>query len=92
MAMIFLFFVGAGGSMFLTLIMSLIMSNTPEALIGRVMSIFIMTWGLMPLAALPAGALAEVYSAPLVVSFGGGILFFFLIAMSIVHPPLRKLR
>jgi len=91
-AMFFLFFVGAGGSMFLTLIMSLIMSNTPRDLIGRVMSIFIMTWGLMPLAALPAGALAEVYGAPLVVSAGGGILFLFLNAMSVIHPPLRRLK
>ena len=91
-AMIFLFFVGAGGSMFLTLIMSLIMSSTPQELVGRVMSIFIMTWGLMPLAALPAGALAEAYSAPLVVSIGGAILFMFLIAMSMIHPPLRKMK
>ena len=91
-AMFCLFFVGAGGSMFLTLIMSLIMSNTPQDLIGRVMSIFIMTWGLMPLAALPAGALAEVYGAQVVVSLGGLILFLFLILMSFVHPPLRKLK
>jgi MFS family permease len=91
-AMAFLFFVGAGGSMFLTLIMSLIMSNTPPDLIGRVMSIFIMTWGLMPLSALPAGALAQVFSAPLVISAGGAILFIFLIAMSIIHPPLKRLR
>jgi len=91
-AMAFLFFVGAGGSMYLTLIMTLIMSNTPQDLIGRVMSIFIMTWGLMPLAALPAGALAQLFSAPLVVSAGGIILFIFLIAMSILHPPLRRLR
>ncbi|MHB8842743.1 MAG: MFS transporter [Candidatus Aquicultor sp.] len=90
-AMAFLFFVGAGGSMFLTLIMSLIMSNTPPALTGRVMSIFIMTWGLMPLAALPAGALAQLFSAALVVSAGGAILFIFLIAMSIIHPPLKTL-
>jgi MFS family permease len=90
-AMAFLFFVGAGGSMFLTLIMSLIMSNTPPALTGRVMSIFIMTWGLMPLAALPAGALAQLFSANLVVSAGGAILFIFLIVMSFIHPPLKKL-
>ena len=90
-AMAFLFFVGAGGSMFLTLIMSLIMSNTSPALTGRVMSIFIMTWGLMPLAALPAGALAQLFSATLVVSAGGAIMFIFLIAMSIIHPPLKRL-
>jgi MFS family permease len=91
-AMVFLFFVGIGGSIFLTLIMSLIMSNTPPALVGRVMSIFIMTWGLMPLAALPAGALAQLSSAALVVSAGGAILFIFLVAISVIHPPLKRLR
>ncbi|MEW6187703.1 MAG: MFS transporter [Thermodesulfobacteriota bacterium] len=91
-AMIFLVVVGAGGSMFLTLIMSLIMSNTPQDLIGRVMSIFIMTWGLMPLSALPAGGLAQVFGAPLVVSVGGAILFLFLMIMSFMQPQLRRLQ
>ncbi|MCP4750897.1 MAG: MFS transporter [Proteobacteria bacterium] len=91
-AMVCLFFVGGGGSMFMTLVMSLIMSNTPKDLTGRVMSIFIMTYGLMPLAGLPSGALAEVYGAPIVVSVGGGILFLFIGAIAIFQPGIRKLK
>ena len=77
--------------MFMTLITSLIMSNTPENLIGRVMSIFIMTFGLMPLVMLPAGALAKVFGAPLIVSVGGAILAFFLVGMALLQPRIKEL-
>lgn len=90
-AMISLFFVGSGSSMFMTLVMSLIMSNTPKELTGRVMSIFIMSYGLLPLSGLPSGALAEVFGAPLVVSAGGGILFLFILGVGLFRPDIRRL-
>ncbi|MBW2624095.1 MAG: MFS transporter [Deltaproteobacteria bacterium] len=90
-AMVVLFFVGGGGSMFMTLITSLIMGNTPQELIGRVMSIFIMTFGLMPLVMLPAGALAEAFGAPIVVSVGGAGLVGFLVLIAVSQPRIRKL-
>ncbi len=91
MAFICLVFVGSGGSMFMTLITSLIMINTPKNLIGRVMSIFIMTFGLMPLAMLPAGALAKVFGAPLIVSVGSGIFTLILLGMALSQPRIRQL-
>jgi MFS family permease len=91
LALICLVFVGSGGSMFMTLITSLIMVNTPNNLIGRVMSIFIMTFGLMPLAMLPAGALAKVFGAPLIVSVGSGIFTVVLISIAVTQPRIRKL-
>ena len=91
MALVFLFFVGAGGSMYMTLIVSLIMGNTPPELTGRVMSIFTITFGLMPLAMLPAGALAEVFGAPIVVSIGGGILVLFLFLLGASNPFVRRM-
>jgi MFS family permease len=90
-AMVSLFFVGGGSSMFMTLVMSLIMSNTPKELTGRVMSIFIMSYGLLPLSGLPSGALAEVFGAPLVVSAGGGILFLFILGVGLLRPDIRQL-
>jgi MFS family permease len=91
LALICLVFVGSGGSMFMTLITSLIMVNTPSNLIGRVMSIFIMTFGLMPLAMLPAGALAKVFGAPSIVSVGSGIFTLILIYIAVTQPRIRKL-
>ncbi|MBW2323740.1 MAG: MFS transporter [Deltaproteobacteria bacterium] len=87
-----LLFVGAGSSMFMTLANTLLMDNTPEELIGRVMSIYIMTFGLMPLGMLPAGALAEAFGAPFTVGVGGFILTLFLIVISISQPGVRRLR
>ena len=91
LALVFLFFVGAGGSMYMTLIVSLIMGNTPPELTGRVMSIFTITFGLMPLAMLPAGALAEAFGAPIVVSIGGGILVLFLFLLGASNPFIRRM-
>ncbi len=92
LALVFLFFVGIGSSMLMTLIMTLIMGNTPQDLTGRVMSIFIMTFGLMPLAALPAGALAEVIGAPAVVAAGGLVLFVFMGVIAGTQPEVGKLK
>jgi hypothetical protein len=50
-----------------------------------------MTFGLMPLGTLPAGALAQAIGAPITVFIGGGILFLFLIAATLSQPRLRKL-
>lgn len=86
-----LVFVGGGSSMFMTLNNTMIMSNTPQELIGRVMSIFLMTFGLMPLGVLPAGAIAEAFGAPVTVVVGGSILLVFLLAATLTQPRLRRL-
>ena len=91
MACFFLLFSSAGGSLLYTLTSTLIMSNTPEALVGRVMSLYMITWGLMPLGVLPAGALAEAFGAPAVVTVGGLILLVFMLGLTLSQPKLRKL-
>ncbi len=88
----FLVFVGGGNSMYMTLNSTLIMSNTPEELIGRVMSINMMTFGIMPLAMLPAGALAQVIGAPFTVAGGGVFVTLFLIAMGFFQPRIWRLK
>jgi len=52
---------------------ALIHEATTDAFRGRVMSIYLMTWSLMPLGTLPAGALADQVGAPLTVAIGGGL-------------------
>jgi MFS family permease len=91
MACLFLLFSSGGGSVLYTLTNTLIMGHTPEELVGRVMSLYMITWGLMPLGVLPAGALAEVFGAPLVVTAGGAILVVFMLGVIIVQPKLRAL-
>ena len=85
-ACLFLFFSSVGGAILSMLIMTLIMSITPQDLTGRIMSLFIITWGLTPFGMLPAGALAEVFGAPIVVSAGGAILMIFLLMVAVSQP------
>ncbi len=91
-ACLFLLFSSGGGSILYTLTNTLIMSNTPEDLVGRVMSLYMITWGLMPLGVLPAGALAEVFGAPAVVTGGGLILLVFMLGVILGQPKIRKLQ
>ena len=90
-ACLFLLFSSIGGSILSMLIMTLVMSITPRDLLGRVMSLYIITWGLTPFGMLPAGALAQVFGAPIVVSAGGAILLIFLVMVAIGQPRLRRL-
>ncbi|MBL7178264.1 MAG: hypothetical protein ISS66_20765 [Desulfobacteraceae bacterium] len=91
-AVIWLLFIGCGGSIFFALINTLMMSNTPLHLIGRVTSIFIWTFGLMPLGMLPAGAFAEAFGAFYTVVIGGGILTLFLFGVVVARPGMRRLK
>ena len=91
MASVWLIFVGCTSSVFMTSTNILLMTNTPQELMGRVMSLFMMTFGLMPVGTLPAGALAEAVGAPFTVFLGGAILFLFLAVATTTQPYLRKL-
>jgi hypothetical protein len=48
------------------------------------------TWGMQPLGALPAGALAEAHGARLTVFLGGAICLVFALAMLLLAPRLRE--
>lgn len=65
--------VGFMSSGYLTFNRMLVVLQTDRALYGRVMSIYGMTWSLMPLALLPIGALVDRLGAPAAVA-GSGLL------------------
>jgi MFS family permease len=73
LSLLFLFLLGAAGSTCMALNNALIMTNVSQDVLGRVMSIYLITWGLMPLGTLPAGVLAQYWGAPLTVTMGGVI-------------------
>ena len=57
-----------------TLTNSLPLSNTPESLRGRVISLFIMAWGLAPTGSTAAGYPAGVIGIyPVIAIFGGAV-------------------
>ena len=91
LAFTFLLFVGGGSSVYMALNMTLVMNQAPEEMMGRVMSIYMMTFGLMPVATLPAGALAEAIGAPATVIGFGIFMVLFLIIITVIEPRVRKL-
>ena len=77
----FLALAGASSSIYMTLNGTIIQELTPDEYRGRVSSVYMMTWGMMPLGAVPAGAIAEVWGAPAAVFLGGAICAVFTGAM-----------
>lgn len=70
---------------------TLLMSHADQEVRGRVMSVYLMGFGLQPLGALPMGAIANAIGAPLTVGIGSGILILFSLGMTVIKPKLRQL-
>ncbi len=91
LSMAILVAVGAGGAGYMTINNTLIQSNVPVRMMGRVMSIYMVTFALMPMGTLPIGALAEVIGVSYAVAAGGILIVLFTLAVVILRPSLRKL-
>ncbi len=79
-------------ALFQTLNTGLALGATPAAYQGRVMSIYMLTWGLQSLGSLLAGALADRVGAPLAVALIGVLSFGFVTAVWAASRPLRRLK
>lgn len=71
---------------------ALIHEATTDAYRGRVMSAYLMTWSLYPLATLPAGWVADRIGAQLTVAIGGLLCSLFVGLVWLAVPSLRELR
>ena len=81
---------GAGRMVFLALTSTMIQIATPPEFRGRIMGIYNMTWGLMPLGALPAGFFADRIGAPAVLTVGGSVMLLATVVACFI-PTLRRL-
>jgi MFS family permease len=92
LSLFILFVVGVGSTGIMALNNTLIQINTPHEVRGRVMSLFMMTFGLMPLGTLPAGAIAEVVGVAPVVGVGGAVVFLSMVVIALTQPKVRTMR
>ena len=69
---------------------TLIQSITPDQYRSRVMSLFMMDHGFVPLGSLLAGTLAEFYGSPVAILFAGTVSVVLVWAIAIKFPILRK--
>jgi hypothetical protein len=83
--------IGVAQSIYLATNNTLVQLAVPDALQGRVMSVYMTTWGLMPLGALPQGVLADWFGAPLVLGGVGLLSAAIVLVMAIQYPALRRL-
>jgi MFS family permease len=70
---------------------TLIQTNITDEIRGRIMSVYMMAFGLMPLGVLPASYIANVWGAPVAVGSGGLLLALFALGMGIFQPRFRRL-
>jgi len=82
---------GATSQFYMTTISTILQMNLPDQLRGRVMSIYGLTWELMPVGGIIAGAIAEYAGAPVAVGFGGFMVAGMAVAVALLRPRIRRL-
>ena len=89
-AMFFLVIVGFMTDGYFTINRILVMLETDREFYGRVVSIYMMTWSLMPLALVPMGVLVDSVGAPVTIGVAGIILAAFIAGVTIFSPHVRR--
>ena len=83
--------IGGAQAIYLASNNTLVQVATPDELRGRVMSVYMMTWGLMPLGSLPQGIVADLVGAPIVAAGTGLLACLVVILFAVRAPTLRRL-
>ena len=87
-----LFWGGFLGSAYMALNNTLLHLNVTDAIRGRVMSLYMMTWGLSPLGALPMGYLGAHLGVPHAIALGALLSSTVTVLVAVAIPSLRTLR
>jgi len=91
LAALFLFVAGFLSSVSMSVNMTLLQLSVDDEVRGRVLSVYLLTWGLLPLGALPAGAIADTWGAPLAVT-ALTLLALVAVALSALRFPILRAR
>lgn len=92
LVLLFLALVGAAGNACMVMNNTLLQVNCHDRLRGRVMSVYMMMWGLMPLGTLPGGAIADRSGVPFVISLEGGLLVLIFLGAGLLWTEIRQLQ
>jgi MFS family permease len=91
LALALVFFIGVANSTYMINVQSALQTLVPDQMRGRVMGFFGMTWSVMPLGGLQAGALAGLITAPLAVAVGGVAVASFALGPALLNGKVRNL-
>ena len=89
-AVVWLALVGFASAAYLSLNNTLVMSNTEPRLYGRVMSVYLLTFAITPVAALPQSWVAEVFGGRVAVAAAGALVTAVVVGAAILYPPYRR--
>jgi MFS family permease len=89
-AIFFLVIVGFMTDGYFTINRILVMYETEKAFYGRVMSIYMMTWSLMPLSLVPMGIMVDRVGAPITVGIAGLIQAVIITGITAFSPYVRR--
>ena len=87
----FLIFIGLTSSMYMSLNMTMVQLKADPEMRGRTMSIAMMTFGMMPLSAVPFGTLAEKIGTADSLTISGILLALFTIGFALGNKTFRKM-
>jgi len=91
MSLPFLLIIGLMSAVFMSLNTTLLQTYSTAEMRGRIMSIAMMSFGAMPLSALPFGAIAERIGTPNALCLSGLMLLIFTVIFAIVNPKFSKI-
>jgi MFS family permease len=91
LALVAIFIVGAAGSGYMTLNNTLIIMNCDKEYHGRVMSLGMMAFSLMPLGSVPVAWIVDQVGAPLTIGVAGVLLAMVVGAVALLSPNYRQI-
>ena len=91
LALVFIALLGFGSMVVTTVNNTALQLVIPHEVRGRVMSVMMMTFGLMPLGSVPAGIMAERVGAPPVVAVSAGLFVVAALLVFLLNPAFRSL-
>ena len=87
----FLILLGAFGNVCMVMNNTLLQIHTDEGYRGRVMSVYMMLWGLTPFGTIPAGAIADIVGVPPVIIVQGIVTILLFVGAALVRPEIRRM-
>ena len=91
LALVLMFALGAFNSLYMISVLTSMQLMVPDRLRGRVMGVWGMTWNVMPLGAMFAGALAQAITVPWAVAVGGFAVVAFAVGPALLRGDVRSM-
>jgi len=88
---LFVALVGASNNVVMVMNNTLIQSNSEIIYRGRVLSVYMMMWGLTPLGTIPAGALADRFGVPVVIALQGTLVVVLFAVAALIRPEIKRM-